>query len=325
MKLEIVEHKRVGKTDLYMLLAVVLWAVNFSFIKIALREFSPLAFNGIRMIIASLTLGTILLITREGLSIPKGDVWKLALLGLTGNTIFQLLFIHGIDLTTASNSSIIMAMGPVFISLLSVILKHEKIYLAAWFGILISFVGFYMVISSRSGALQISGQTLRGDFLIFSANLFWAFYTVFGKPMLEKISPLKLTSLAMMFGTVFFVPFCARDLAALTVQTVSGKAWILLVYSSIFALVICYVVWYSSVRSVGSSKTAIYGNLVPIFAVGFAYFFLSERITLFQAGGAVIIFIGVYLTRAGYRYFYRNSAKQNSFDSTAEKDIQSGK
>ena len=126
MKLEIVEHKKVGKTDLYMLLAVVLWAVNFSFIKIALREFSPLTFNGIRMIIASLTLGTILLITREGLSIPKGDVWKLALLGLTGNTVFQLLFIHGIDLTTASNSSIIMAMGPVFISFSSICLWQPR-------------------------------------------------------------------------------------------------------------------------------------------------------------------------------------------------------
>ena len=153
------EHKGFGRTDLYMLMAVLLWGINFSFIKLALQEFSPLAFNGLRLIIASITLGAILKATREGLSIHKGDLWKLILLGLTGNTIFQLLFIHGIDLTTASNSSIIMAMGPVFISLLSVLFRHERIHLAAWAGIWISFVGFYLVISSRSGTVQVSGQT----------------------------------------------------------------------------------------------------------------------------------------------------------------------
>ena len=290
-----------------MLMAVLFWAINFSFIKIALQEFSPLAFNGFRLIIASLTLGTILLLTGESLSLPKGTFWKLVLLGLSGNTIFQLLFIHGIDLTTASNSAIIMAMGPVFIALLSVIFKHERVYLAAWAGILISFIGFYMVVSSRSGAMEVSAQSLRGDLMIFAANLFWAIYTVFGRPLLDRISPLKLTSLAMIFGTAFFLPFCARDMAALTVQAVSGKAWILLICSSLFALVICYIIWFASVRRVGSSKTAIYGNMVPVFAVVSAYFFLGERITFLQAGGAVIIFTGVYLTRAGYLYFHKNA------------------
>lgn len=289
-----------------MLMAVLLWAANFSFIKIALLEFSPLAFNGLRLIIASLTLGAVLLLTGESLSLPKGTFWKLVLLGLSGNTVFQLLFIHGIDLTTASNSAIIMAMGPVFISLLSVILKHEKIYMAAWVGILISFVGFYMVVSNRSGSTEVSLQSLRGDLMIFFANLFWAFYTVFGRPLLDRISPLKLTSLAMIFGTAFFLPFCVSDMATLTVQAISGRAWVLLIYSSLFALVICYIVWFASVQRVGSSKTAIYGNLVPIVAVIFAYFFIKERITLFQAGGAMIIFTGVYLTRAGYRYFHKN-------------------
>ena len=56
------EPKKFGATDLFMLLAVLIWAINFSFIKIALREFSPLGFNGLRLILASLMLIIVLLV-----------------------------------------------------------------------------------------------------------------------------------------------------------------------------------------------------------------------------------------------------------------------
>jgi drug/metabolite transporter (DMT)-like permease len=286
-----------------MLLVVVFWAVNFSFVKIALHEFSPMGFNGFRLILASLVLSGILIASREGFSIARADLWKLILLGICGNTVFQIFFIRGIDLTTASNTSIIMAMGPIFIALLSVTFKHERIHLAAWAGILVSFFGFYMVISGRSGAMQISWQTMSGDLMVFSGTLFWGIYTVFARPLLKKMSPLKLTTVTMVFGTIFFLPFSLKDMVQTPFQGISWHAWTILVYSGLFALVIGYVVWYISVQRVGNSKTAIYGNLVPIFAVMFAYFTLEERITAIQAGGALIIFVGVYLTRSGYRFF----------------------
>jgi len=57
------------------------------------------------------------------------------------------------------------------------------------------------------------------------------------------------------------------------------------------------------VKRVGNSKTAIFGNITPVFAVISAYIFLSEKLTLLQMIGALIIFAGVYLTRSGYRFF----------------------
>jgi drug/metabolite transporter (DMT)-like permease len=44
------EYKKLGATDLFMLLAVMFWAVNFTVIKIALRQFSPQGFNGLRLL-----------------------------------------------------------------------------------------------------------------------------------------------------------------------------------------------------------------------------------------------------------------------------------
>ena len=286
-----------------MLLTVLFWAVNFSFIKIALKELSPLSFNGIRLFFAALILILVLLLSREGFSVKPSDFWRLFLLGLVGNAIFQMLFIHGLNWTTASKTSIVMAMTPVFVALLSSLLKQEKIHWGAWLGIIISFVGFYLVITKEHEQIQWTWQSIRGNLMIFLGNICWAVYTVFSKPLLSRISPLKLTSITMAIGALFYLPFCIPDMISLRYTDVSLRAWISLAYSILFALVISYVIWYISVKRVGNTKTAIYGNLTAVFTVIFAYLFISETITLFQAVGAVVIFIGVYFTRAGYRHF----------------------
>jgi drug/metabolite transporter (DMT)-like permease len=249
----------------------------------------------------------ILLLSGESLKVDRKTLFKLVILGLIGNTAFQMFFIHGIDLTTASNSAIIIAMTPVVIALLSSRMKHEKVHPAAWAGIIFSFLGFYLVISSRLGAFEFSSLSVRGDLLIFGGNICWAVYTVFSKPILKRMTPLKLTTLTMIVGTVFFFPFCVMDISRIPYAAISFKAWGSLFYSSLFALVICYVIWYASVQRVGNTKTAIYNYLIPVFTVIFAYFIIKERITLQQALGAIIIFVGVYLARIGYTRFLRKN------------------
>jgi len=302
------EPKGFGATDIFMLLAVLCWAINFSFIKIALREFSPMAFNGIRLLFASLILIIVLFVRGGSFSLAKSDIQKILFLAIIGNTAFQLLFIHGLNWTTASNTSVIMAMTPVFVALLSVLLKQEKIHWAGWLGIVISFIGFYFIITKQVGTFHFSWEELRGDLMILIGNLFWAIYTVFSKPFLEKISPLKWTSITLAVGTVFYLPFAALDIVRIQWSEISFQAWAALIYSGLFAIAICYVIWYASVRRVGNSKTAIYGYLSPIFTILFAYLLISERITLLQIGGALIILAGVYLTRSGYRFFEKRKA-----------------
>lgn len=298
-----VDYKKFGATDVLMLSAMLFWALNLSFVKVALRELSPLGFNGIRLLFASVVLVIILVLSGESLKVERKTFWKLVVLGLIGNTAYQMLFIHGIDLTTASNSAIIIAMAPVFIALLSSFMKHERVHAAAWAGIVFSFVGFYLVISSQLGSFQFSSLSVRGDMLIFCGNICWAVFTVFSKPLLERMSPLKLTTLTMAAGTVFFLPFCIKDISHIPYQDISLKAWGSLLYSGLFALVICYVIWYASVQRVGNTKTAIYDYLIPVFTVIFAYLIIDERITGQQAVGALIIFVGVYLARIGYTKF----------------------
>jgi drug/metabolite transporter (DMT)-like permease len=299
------EHKKFGPTDLFMLMAVLIWAVNFTVIKVALREFSPMGFNGLRLIFSALILIIVLAVSGEGLHLKRADFWGALGLGIIGHTTYQLLFIHGLNWTKVSNTSIIMAMTPVFVALLSTLLKHERIHWAGWLGIWISFFGFYLVITMQGQDFQFTWENVRGDLMIFFGNLFWATYTVFSKPYLERISPLKWTSLTLAFGTAFYIPFAVRDIVNIPWNEISFQGWAFLFYSGVFAIAISYVIWYSSVKRIGNSKTAIYGNVNAVFSILIAYVFLSERIGTLQIVGALVIFAGVYLTRFGYRFFQK--------------------
>lgn len=296
---------KLGATDFFMLLAVLLWAVNFSFIKIALREFSPHSFNGPRLTLASLLLLTFLWRKEGGISLDRADIWKVVVLGIVGNTFYQLLFINGISLTTASSTSLIMTMTPIFIALMSAIFIRERIHWAGWAGILISFFGLYLILFSRASFSALSSRSLKGNLMILLGNLGWAIYTVFSKPLLEKISPLKLTSLTLTIGTFFYLPFAAKDILRQPWDSLSSKSWAAFLYSSILAIAVSYVIWYSSVKRVGNTKTGIFNNITPVLTVFFAHLFLRESITIRQVAGALIILLGFYLTRSGYRWFER--------------------
>lgn len=294
---------RFGATDAAMLLTTLIWGVNFSVIKYGIRVFPPHGFNGIRLTLASLIYLAVWALLRDGFSLRKGDLWKAAGLGLLGTTGYQVLFIQGLRATTASTTSMIAPMTPVFIAMLSHFLRLERIHWAAWVGIAVSFTGFYLLLTGQAGPLTLNSATIRADLLILGANLSWAFYTVFSRPLLARIPPLRLAVLSTSFGTLFYLPFAAGGISEIRVGDIPAQGWGAILYAGILAIVVGYAVYYSSVRKVGNTKTGIYSNLNPVFATLFAVLVLGERVTPLQVGGGLVIFLGVYLTRSGYRHF----------------------
>lgn len=301
------KNLKFGASDMLMLIAVVMWGSNFSFIKVALRELSPGGFNGVRLLLTALIFCMLMGIFKESFAVSRKDFWRLLAIGVAGNTIYQLLFIRGVSLTTASNSSLILSTSPIFVALMSAGLRIEKIHWAAWGGIFISFFGLYLVIAGQNGGLRFSSQSLKGDLLIFLGTILWASYTVLAKPFLEEMSPLKFSAITVGLGTLFYLPFTAKDIFNIPWGAISWRAWASLFFSALFGLVLGYLIWYYSVQRVGNAKTAVYNSMTPIFTVFFAVLFLRERFSVFMAVGAAIILAGVFLTRAGYRFFMRSS------------------
>jgi drug/metabolite transporter (DMT)-like permease len=103
---------------------------------------------------------------------------------------------------------------------------------------------------------------------------------------------------SMMIGTVLYVALAVPALIDTKWHAISAASWILMVFSAVFALAVAYVIWYTGVQRIGSSRTAIYSNLTPIFAMVVAALWLGEPITREQVLGAVAILAGVFVTRS---------------------------
>ena len=68
-------------------------------------------------------------------------------------------------------------------------------------------------------------------------------------------------------------------------------------YSALFALCVSYMIWYVAVRQIGSARTSVYSNLVPIVAMITAVMFIGESLTATKIAGAAAVLLGVALTR----------------------------
>ncbi len=277
------------------------WAFNLVVVKIALLEMTPLAFNIIRFVCAS---GILLLLTRarEGsLRVPREDWGRLALLGFIGHTVYQICFIEGIARTTASSVALIFGSTPVSVALMSHLSKHERIRLSGAAGAVLGFYGVYLIVRGRAGEAGVAGGSLVGNLLIVGAVICWSAYTVAARGLLQRHSPLRVTALTVLVGTIFMIPASLPAVAAQDWGAVSPISWAGLAYSFVFALVICYVLWYRSVKKVGNVRTAVYSNLVPVFGTMFGVWLLGDRLTAGLWIGAACILGGIVLTRLDRR------------------------
>ncbi|MEM2045751.1 MAG: DMT family transporter [Candidatus Bathyarchaeia archaeon] len=283
--------------DIMLVCMSFIWGLNFVVIKTALNYFTPLSFNALRFSIASFLLLIFLKFREKNFWIRKNDLKNFLLLALIGNTIYQILFINGIFLTTAGNSSIILATTPIIVALLSSILGIEKIEYRTWQGVFISFAGVALITLGSNRPITLTTKSLIGDLLIIACTICWSTYTVLSKPLLKYYSPLKLVSLTVAIGTLPLVVASTPSLITQNWSYIPAEAWLSLIYSAILAVALGYAIWYTGVNHIGSAKTAIYEYLITVIAITAAWILLNETLNPIQITGAALVFAGLFRSR----------------------------
>jgi drug/metabolite transporter (DMT)-like permease len=299
-----------GLTDVLLFTMAVIWGVNFVVVKYATRIFSPVAFTGLRVGTVALFL-VLVALTRsvsgaratEGKRgslfsrVSRGDVVRLLLLGVLGNGLYQLFFVHGVARTRAGNAALIIGAAPAFIALAARAKGMERVSRQALFGIALSVVGvgFVIVGSAKSSAGEV---TLLGSVLVFFGVLCWSLFTILLQPFTKRIEVFLLSAITMVGGAIPLVIASAPAIVRTDWSRVGVGGYLALLYSSILSMGVAYWFWYRGLRVLGPTRTAVYANLQPIIALLVAWAFLGENPTVFQAVGAATIIAGVFLTRA---------------------------
>jgi len=281
----------------YLLLSfmVLVWGFNFSLVKWTFSEISPLAFNLIRFSIASALILTIFTAKEGWKTMPAVDVMKMVGLGLIGHALYQIFFIRGLSLTTAGNSSLLVATSPIWTAIFAAGLKKDEVNRLAWVGILFAFLGVFLVTVGGSGKITFAGSKSTGDLLTLAAAVSLSIYTVLSRDLLERYSPLKLTTITMVVGSIGLWVYGGRHVIQQDWTALSVASWGVMVYSAVFAVVVGYVIWFTAVNSVGPTRTAIFNNMTPIVSFTVAFLLLGEPVAPLQIAGGVTVLFGIFL------------------------------
>jgi drug/metabolite transporter (DMT)-like permease len=279
---------------------VFFWGSNITLVKVAIRNFQPLAFNCIRFTFASLTM---LWLYRKVLSdrLEKKELLTLVLLGCLGNTVYQFFFIYGVQLTHVSHTAILLGTTPIFTAVLNIMTGYEKVLKRVWAGIILSFLGVLLIVFGGHDFQIGNMKTILGDCLILLATIVWSIYTTFSRNVVNRYSYRHFILYTMLFGALFIIPASIPSLLSQDWHILGKFEWVSVFYSALLALVFGYSAWYYGVEKIGSTRTSVYSNLTPVAGLLVGMIFLKERLSLLQWIGAAIVFCGLMLNRTVQR------------------------
>ena len=282
-------------TDALLVTMAIIWGVNASVMKVATNVMPPLVFNAARLGLASLALAVLALGVRET-ALTRRDVLMLLALGVIGTGLYQFFMIEGLARTRAGTTALILAAGPAFVALFSRLLGVERITTRGLVGIALSMTGIALVAFSLPSELT-RGVSLVGNLLVLIGCICWSLFSVLIKPYANRLDGRLVTAITVVGGTIPLSLLAMPSVDSVSWNTLSLEIWGSIVYAGLASMVIAYLFWNRGVRMLGPTRTSMYGNLQPLFALTAAWLLLGETPIVWQLVGAAGIIGGVILTR----------------------------
>lgn len=282
-----------------LLLTAIFWGGTFIAGKLIAQSVNPVSAAFLRFAIASFCL-FILVIRKEG-RLPglATNQWiPVILLGMTGVFAYNILFFTGLKHIEAGRASLIIAINPIVISLLSAIIFKEPLNWIKGTGICISVAGA-MVVISKGHFSDFSGYAAgMGELSILGCVASWVAYSLIGKKAMESLSPLICVAYSAFVGTLLLLLPALFNGILYDIGGYSTQDWIGLIYLGLFGTVLGFFWYYQGIERIGPMKASVFINFVPISAIILSFFILHEPLTTALLIGGGLVITGVYFTNA---------------------------
>ncbi len=279
-----------------------LWAVSFVATKIALEAIPPLSVVSLRLLVGALCFLPLLLLGDRIRRIRGGatlaGLFGLSLLGAGLHYSFQTV---GLQYTRASNASLYVATGPITILLLAVVFLHEKLNLRKVLGIIVAVVGVLVVMGMGTLAGFRLPAHVIGDLLVICSIVLWAGFTVFGKPLTERLGALTVTAAVTVMGAAWMAPVGWLELhyRGFSLASVTPAGWSAVAFLGAGCNFLAVLLYFSALERTESQKVGVYLYTIPPLTAAVAAVVLHEAITVNLLVGTVLVIAGVALTERG--------------------------
>lgn len=275
----------------------VLFAVQLAFAgfavvgKLVFPQVEPLAVAGVRVLVAAPAL--LIFAWRHDRFLPRWrDLPVLALFGLLGICLNQVLFLLGLERTLATNAAILMPSIPVFTVAIAALAGLENIGRRRLLGIALAVLGALVVLDI--GSFRFASRESVGILLILGNCLFYAIYLAFQRPLLERFPWRSFIAWSFLTAVPPTLLISGPALAATSWHGISGAAWCGLVFIVLVATVFTYAANTWAVRRSSATLVGVYVTLQPLAAAAIARLALDEPLGSRQLAGFLLIAAGLW-------------------------------
>ena len=274
--------------------AAMLWSGNFIIAKDAAGVIPPATLSFYRWTIAAVILTPFVLHTcRQQWSEIKKHKWHLMTTAIFGIALFNTCaYIAAPDVPAIHLALFSATASPVFSIILAAVFLKEKIHLIKAAGMLISVIGIVSLLT-KGGLGHLSAfQFHRADLWILAAAISFAIYNILVRTKPSTLHPKTFLVVVFWIGIMFLFPFFIYEQyqspTEMNVKNISS-----LLYLGIGASLIAYLCWNAAIRRIGAGRTALFGNLIPVFSMIEAILILGEQLSLNQAISSLLIIAGL--------------------------------
>ncbi len=270
-----------------------LWGSSFLFMRLGAAEFGALPTAGLRVALATVFLWPILVHQGQWPALRKH--WRPVLLGgLINSAIPFALYAWAVLHITTGLASILNATVPLFGAIVAWLWLGERIGRLRSIGLAIGFLGVALLaLRAPGGAGAKSDLALWAIAACLGATTCYAVAASYARRYLVGIPPLA-TATGSQLGAALFLAL--PTVWAWPTETPGLRAWLAVTAIAVLCTGIAYILYFRLIVHAGPSRALAVTFLAPVFAVLYGVVFLSETVTLWMAGCALVIVLGTLLS-----------------------------
>ena len=283
-----------GQARAYSLLIIlsIIWGLAFDAISVAVTLLSPINLTLLRWFVAAAGYLVILpFLGKTKIKFETKDLPRLLVISFANVPLYHLSLNFGETTVSAGVAGLLVALGPVFIVLLSRVSLKEKIGKRLATALIIATLGTILIsIPELTGP---SGSII-GVFEVILTAVAYALFAVLSKPLVTKYGALPVAIRAGTIGTVMLLPLLSQNFFS-QVARLSAIGWLAVLYLSILSTVLGYSMFYTLVSRGTVSRLSVQLYLIPIVSVIGGALLLGQKVTVFTIVGGATLLIAIAL------------------------------
>ncbi|WP_457577209.1 DMT family transporter [Desulfomarina sp.] len=280
-------------TYIALALAVLFWGLSFVATKIALESFPPFCLIFLRFLTASVFF-TFLLLRTGFPSMTWNTLKPLLFLAIFQPGLYFTFETLGLQHTSATKASLIIATIPIVVLILSIIFLRERVRFLNIIGIIISMIGVILLVFGGRDIQEMNG-TLLGDALILGAVLSASMYMILTRKLGELFSPIQITGMQIILGAIIFFPAFLYTMPQIQWREVTAEAIGAVIGLTVFATIGAFLCYNYALTKLPASRVSVCINGIPLVTACGAWFLLGEQLAPLQFLGGAIVIGAVYL------------------------------